>query len=694
MDIYRSSDIRILSIIGHGSSGKTSLAESMLYYYGGIDRLGKVDEGNTASDYEPEEIKRKISINTSILPLQVNENLIYLLDTPGFSDFIGEVYGAISVSDGALLTICCASGVEVGTEKVWSICQEKDIPVIAVINKVDRESSDFYAVLSQMKKEFGESIAAITLPVGKESSFKGYVDLLTGKAYVYDGIGKPIINAVEVPADLKNRYDEHRNILIEKIVETDDELLSKYLDGEDIGPEELADAMKKAVLTRGLTPVLCASASKSIAVDNIVRYLVSTLPSPVDVSEIKGIDPKTNKEIVRKPDENEPFSAFVFKTMADPYIGKLTIFRIYSGQLKSDTSIYNSTKDKTERIGQLMSIKGKTQMPITRAIPGMIVAVAKLTETETSDTICDKDKRIDYPRIHFPEPVMSMAVEPKAKGDEEKISSGLARLMEEDPTFKVYQDNEIKQLIVSGMGEQHISVIMERLKRKFGVDVILKTPKIAYRETIKKSAKQEYKHKKQSGGRGQYGHVFLELKPRERSAGTEFIDTLFGGSIPKNYIPSVEKGVMEAINEGVLAGCPVVDISVNLYDGSFHTVDSSDMAFKIAGLMAFKKGFMEADPILLEPIMNLSVIAPENYVGDLMGDINSKRGRILGVETFKDNLQEIKAQVPLAELSKYHIDLKSIAHGRGSFNMELSHYEEVPAFIADKIIAESKKSGE
>jgi elongation factor G len=380
--------------------------------------------------------------------------------------------------------------------------------------------------------------------------------------------------------------------------------------------------------------------------------------------------------------------------MADPYIGKLTIFRVFSGLIKSDTSIYNSTKDKTERIGQLMSIKGKTQNPIIRVIPGMIAAVAKLTETETSDTICDKDNRIIYPKIQFPEPVMSMAVEPKSKCDEEKISSGLSRLMEEDPTFKVHQDTEIKQLIVSGMGEQHISVIMERLKRKFGVDVVLTTPRIAYKETVKKTAKQEYKHKKQSGGRGQYGHVFLELKPKERGSGIEFIDTIFGGAIPKNFIPSVEKGVMEAIEEGVLAGYPVVDVSANLFDGSFHTVDSSDMAFKIAGLMAFKKGFMEADPILLEPIMNLDVIAPEQYVGDLMGDINSKRGKILGVESFKDNLQEIKAQVPLAELSKYHIDLKSIAHGRGSFKMELSHYEEVPSFIAEKIILKSKKSEE
>jgi elongation factor G len=694
MDKYKSSDIRVLSIIGHGSSGKTSLTESMLYYCGSTDRLGKVEEGNTISDYDPEEIKRKISINTSIIPLQINENLIYLLDTPGFSDFIAEAYSSIRISDGALLTVCCASGVEVGTEKVWSICQDHNVPVIAVINKVDRESSDFYAVLSQIKKEFGDSIAAVTLPVGKESSFKGYVDLLTGKAYVYDGVGKPKINTVEIPADLKDRYDEHRNIVIEKIVETDDELLSKYLDGEEIGPDELACALKSAVLTRKLTPVLCTSATKSIAVDNIIHYLISGLPSPADAGEIKGINPKTNKETVRKPDENEPFSAFVFKTMADPYIGKLTIFRVYSGLIKSDTSIYNSTKDKTERIGQLMSIKGKTQIPITRATPGMIAAVAKLTETETSDTICDKDNRIIYPKIQFPEPVMSMAVEPKAKGDEEKISSGLARLMEEDPTFKVHQDTEIKQMIVSGMGEQHISVIMERLKRKFGVDVLLTTPRIAYKETIKKTTKQEYKHKKQSGGRGQYGHVFLELKPRERGVGIEFIDTIFGGAIPKNFIPSVEKGVMEAIEEGVLAGYPVVDVNVNLYDGSFHTVDSSDIAFKIAGLMAFKKGFIEANPVLLEPIMNLSIIAPEQYVGDLMGDINSKRGRILGVESYKDNLQEIKAQVPLAELSKYHIDLKSIAHGRGSFKTELSHYEEVPSFIAEKIISESKKSEE
>ncbi|MCL5986131.1 MAG: elongation factor G [Actinobacteria bacterium] len=694
MDKYKPSYIHVLSIVGHGSSGKTSLAESMLYYCGGTDRLGRVEEGNTVSDYDPEEIKRKISINTSIIPLQIDENLVYMLDTPGFSDFIGEVYSSIRVSDGVLLTVCCASGVEVGTEKAWNICQENKIPVIIVINKVDRESSDFYAVLSQMEKEFGDSIAAITLPIGRESSFKGYVDLLTGKAYVYDGVGKPKINTVEIPADLKDRYDEHRNILIERIIETDDELLSKYLDGEDIALDELAGALKSAVLSRKLIPVLCASAAKSIAVDNIIQYLISGLPSPADAGEIRGIDPKTNKEVARKPDENEPFSAFVFKTMADPYIGKLTIFRIYSGHIKSDTSIYNSTKDKTERIGQLMSIKGKTQIPITRAIPGMIAAVAKLTETETSDTICDKDNRIGYPKIQFPEPVMSMAVEPKAKGDEEKISSGLARLMEEDPTFRVHQDIDIKQLIVSGMGEQHISVIMERLKRKFGIDVVLTVPKIAYKETIKKNAKQEYKHKKQSGGRGQYGHVFLELKPRERGAGIEFINTVFGGAIPKNYIPSVEKGVMEALEEGVLADYPVVDVSVNLYDGSFHTVDSSDMAFKIAGLMAFKKGFMEADPVLLEPIMNLSVIAPEQYVGDLMGDINSKRGRILGVESYRDNLQEIKAQVPLAELSKYHIDLKSIAHGRGSFKMELSHYEEVPPFIAEKIIAESKKSEE
>ncbi|GFP34304.1 elongation factor G [Candidatus Hakubella thermalkaliphila] len=683
--------LRNVAIIGHGGAGKTSLVEAMLYDSGEIDRLGRTDDGTTTSDYEPEEIKRKISISTSIAHLTWKEHAVNLIDTPGYTDFMGEVYSALRVADGAVLVINAVSGVEVGTERTFSICTKNGLPLIFVINRMDRESASFYKSLENIKDSFGDSVVPLALPLGQEANFRGVVDLLQMKGYLYVEKGSPGFQETDIPPEMDSEVNAYRNQLVERIVETEDELLMKYLEGEEISQEEMTGALRSAIISRKLTPVLPASAVKNIGVELILDYIASCLPSPVDREEIQGVHPITKEVLSLKPGSDSPFTALVFKTTADPYVGKLSLFRVYSGQVASDTAVYNPNKEKLEKLGQLYFLRGKNQTPVPSAATGDIVAVAKLTETSTRDTLCDKDSSIILPKVEYPATVISMAVEPKAKGDEEKISSGLSRLAEEDPTFQIHQNLQTRQLVISGMGEQHLAVMVERLKRKFGTEVVLTTPRIPYKETIKKTAKAEYKYKKQTGGRGQYGHVFLELKPRGRGEGFEFLDTIFGGAIPRSFVPAVEKGVREVLEEGVIAGYPVVDISANVYDGSYHTVDSSEMAFKIASSMAFKKGFLEAEPVLLEPIMNVQVASPEEYMGDIIGDLNSKRGKILGIDRGEDNLQTIKAQVPLAEMHRYYIDLTSITHGRGSFNMEFSHYEEVPAFIAEKIIQESAK---
>lgn len=693
MKKYASENLRNVALIAHGGAGKTSLAEAMLYTAKAINRLGKIEAGNTTTDYDPDEIKRQVTINTALAPLEWSGTKVNLLDTPGYFDFIGDVLGALRVADGAVVVVCAVSGVEVGTEKMWSYADELKLPRIIFMNKLDRENADFGRTLAQLQQYFGLSIAPLQLPIGKEDGFNGVVDLIARKAYLFGEEGLEV-REEEIPADLQEEADTLREKLIEAVVESDDELLLKYLEGEPLDPEEILRGLRQGVLEGKVIPVLCGSATRNYGLQPLLDIIGHYLPSPLDRGAMTGKLPRSEEETVtRRPDPAEPFSAQVFKTLADPYVGRITYFRVCSGVLKPDTQLYNTTKEKTERIGQVFTMRGKNQVLLEEVVAGDIAAVAKLQHTATGDTLCDRAHPVLFPGLAFPEPVISFAVEPKTKGDEEKVSSGLARFIEEDPTFRLERRAETKQTVISGMGETHLEIIVSRLAQKFGVEVELSTPRVPYKETVRKPARVEGRHKKQTGGRGQYGHVFLEIEPAESGAGLIFEDKIFGGAVPKQYVPAVEKGIREAMDEGILAGYPVVDVRVRLVDGSYHTVDSSEMAFKIASGMAFRKGMEQASPVLLEPVMNVEVLVPEDFMGDIMGDLNGRRGRIQGMEP-SGGIQKILAQVPMAEMFRYSIDLRSMTQGRGFFAMEFSHYEEVPAQITEQVAAAIKAARE
>ncbi len=686
--------IRNVALISHGGAGKTSLAEAMLYTSGAIKRLGKVDTGNTTTDFDPDEIKRQVTIGTALAPLEWKGVKINLLDTPGFFDFIGEVQGALRVADSAIVAVCAVSGVEVGTEKVWSYADAYNLPRLVFVNKIDRENANFDAVLEQLRQFFGVKVFPLQFPLGQENSFKGVIDLVKMKALVYTDNTGLALQEEDIPAELQEKAQNLREKLVEAAAEADDELMEKYLEEEPLSEEEINRALRIGTLEGKIVPVLCGSGIMNYGIQPLLDLVTSALPSPADRPPAPGTLPgKADEEVVRKADPGEPLSALVFKTLADPYVGRVNYFRVYSGTLKADSQVFNFNKEKAERIGSLFFMRGKNQIQTDQVIAGDIGAVAKLAVTGTGDTLGDKNNPILFPPIEFPEPVISFAVEPKSKGDEEKVSAGLARFLEEDPTFRVERNTETKQIIISGMGDMHLDVIVDRLAKKFGVDVNLKTPKVPYKETIRGTSKKEGKYKKQSGGRGQYGHVFLEISPLPRGEGFVFEDKIVGGVVPRQYIPAVEKGVLEAMEEGNLAKYPVVDIKVSLYDGSYHTVDSSEMAFKIAASMALRGAIDQADPVLLEPIMDVEVTVPENFMGDIMGDLNSRRGRIQGMVPGQ-GLQVIKAQVPLAEMFDYAIDLRSMTQGRGFFTMKFSHYEEVPFQEAEKIIAAAKAERE
>jgi elongation factor G len=685
---FKVEQIRNLVLLGHGGCGKTMLAEAMLYATKATDRFGKVDDGNSVMDYDPEEIKRKISISTAIAPLEYADCKVNLLDTPGFFDFVGEVKGAIRAAGSACIVSCAVSGVEVGTEKAWEYCEEQKLVRVIAINKMDRENADFKGTVQALREKFGSNVIPVQVPIGAAETFKGVVDILRNKAYILEN-GKSV--ETPVPAEMETLVAEYKGMLMDAVAETDDDLLTKYLDGQELTREELLSGARKGTVSGQLIPVLAVSALKQIGITNLLEVVTNFMASPADRGEVSGEHPLTKAAEKRKPIENEYFSALIFKTMADPFVGKLTIFRVMSGVIKSDSQVYNPNLGINERIGQLFILKGKTQEPATELGVGDIGAVAKLQEAFTGQTLCDKDHPIVLDPIDFPKPKLSLAVEPKAKGDEEKIGTGLHRLSEEDPTFAVAKDIVTHEMVASGMGDLHIEVITSKLHKKFGVDVTLKTPKIAYKETIKGTVKIEGKHKKQSGGRGQYGHVWLELSPIQSGGPSfEFVDKIFGGSVPQNYRPAVEKGVVETMEKGVLAGYPVVNIRVTLLDGSYHPVDSSEMAFKIAASLAFKKGFADAKPILLEPIMSLEVRTPEEFMGDIMGDLNKKRGKILGMEQ-DGHYELVRALAPQAELFKYAIDLRSMTQGRADFTVAFDHYEEVPAVIAESVIADARK---
>ncbi|MBE3571512.1 MAG: elongation factor G [Moorella humiferrea] len=680
MKVYPSSSIRNVGIVAHGGAGKTSLTEALLYNAGATKRLGRVDEGNTVTDYHPEEIKRKVTINTALAFAEWQDNKINILDTPGYSDFFGDVVSALRVVDSVIVVVSAVAGVEVQTEVVWEEAETRRLPRLAYVNKMDRENANFQKAVETMRERFKGHIVPVQLPIGAAETFSGVIDILEQKAYTYDGNGNEKVGPV--PDEYKDEVASLRETIVEAAAEGDDELLMKYLDGEELTPDEIRRGLKQAIAEGKVIPVLCGSALKNMGVKPLLDYIVNYLPSPTDAAG------KEASEL-----EKENLAVLVFKTLADPYVGRLSMLRVYSGILKSDSSVYNANKENEEKIGQLFTLQGKNQATVSELRPGDIGAVAKLQFTTTGDTLTTKANPVKLEGIDFPEPTLPVAIRPKSKGDEDKLSNALARLLEEDPTLRLSKNNETRETILTGMGESHLDITLERLQRKFGVDVEMSTPKVPYRETIRTSVTRvEGKHKKQTGGHGQYGHVFIDMSPLPDKE-FEFTETIFGGAVPRQYIPAVEKGIREAMQEGILAGYPVTNIKVNLADGSYHTVDSSEMAFKIAAGIAFRKAVEQAKPVLLEPIMNVEITVPEQFMGDIMGDLNSRRGRILGMEA-KGKNQVIRAQVPLAEMYRYAINLKSITQGRGHFKMDFSHYEEVPANIAEKIIQEAKRERE
>jgi len=676
-----------VGILGHGGVGKTSLVETILYNSGATNRLGRVDEGTTVTDHDPDEISRKISINASVAYCEWNGYKINLIDTPGYADFIGEVKATIRVIDSALLVIQAVSGIEVGTEKVWKFLEESLIPPLIFINKMKKENTDFFKVVEMVKKILSPRAVLLQLPLGGQEKFRGTIDLVRMR------ISAPS-SEEEIPADLLPQAENYREKLIETVAEVDDILLTKYLEGETLTTEEIFSGLKRGILERKFTPILCGDALENIGVKELLEAIINYLPSPAELPEIRGKKPNSEEEVVRKPTQAEPLSAFVFKTMTEPHASGLSFFRVYSGSLEAGKEVYNATKGRVEKIGQIFWPRGKERVEVSKIVGGDMGVAVKLKETTSGDTLCEKGHQILLPGIDFPKPVISVAIEPKTRGDEERVSNGLARLHEEDPTFVSYYDAETKQTLICGLGELHLDVIIARLKRKFGVEVNVLKPKIAYRETIRApKVEVQGKYKRQTGGRGQYGDVWLRLEPLPRGKGFEFVDEIVGGVVPSGYIPAVEKGVKGAMMEGVIAGYPVTDIRVVLYDGSYHPVDSSNLAFEIAGSMALKKGVLEANPCLLEPIMLVEVVVPEEFVGEVMGYLNSKRWKIQGVDS-GGGFQKIRALLPEAEMYKYSTHLRSMTQGRGSHLMEFSHYEEVPEEIAERLIAEAKKNRE
>ncbi len=688
--------VRNVAVIAHGGAGKTSLSEALLFVSGSIDRLGSVDSGTSTTDYEPEEIGRKITISSSLSFCSWNGYRINLIDTPGFINFIEDTRGCLKAADGAVVIVSAISGVKAETEKIWKYACEYEIPRIVFINKMDKENANFSMAVSELEKSFDAEAVPLQMPIGSGETFSGIIDIINMKAVGFKS-GKAV--QIELPPELLTEAEGYRKKLVEKIAESDDTLLERYLDGGELTGDEIIKGIKEGSLTRKFIPVTCGSATKTIGIPQLLDTIMLCLPSPAEmarISPVRGKNPKDGKDVERKVDEKEPFSAYVFKTIADPYAGKLSLFRVYSGILKADSSVLNATIGTKERVGQVFYLLGKKQVPAQLLGPGEIGVVAKLKDTNTGDTLSDEAHSIVFEKVKFAEPIISYAIAPKSKGDEEKVSSGLHRILEEDPTLRFHRDEETKEMLLSGMGQVHLEVTLERLKRKFGVEVLMKTPKIPYRETIKGTAEVQGKYKKQSGGRGQYGDCWIKIEPLPKGSGYEFVDKIVGGVIPQQYRPAVEKGVVETMKEGILAGYPVIDMRVTLYDGSYHTVDSSEMAFKIAGSMALKKAFIEARPILLEPIMKVEVTTPDDTLGAVIGDLNSKRGKVQGVEPQAGGNQKILSLVPMSEMLTYANQLQSMTSGRGLYSMEFSHYEEVPGHIAQKIIAdkEAKKTEE
>jgi elongation factor G len=678
--------IRNVVLLSHQGAGKTSLAEFMLFTSGAIQRLGNVADGTSTSDYDALEIERHMGINLSLLPAQWQGLKLNIIDTPGYADFIGEARSGLRVTEGAVIVVCAASGVEVGTEQMWSDSEKGSLPRLIFVNKMDRDNADFFSALKGIQSKLSPKCLPVQLPIGSQKDFQGIVDLVTMKAY----IGRDSQEAQISPA-LQEQAKTSREKLVEAAVEIDDELIDKYLEGEAISNEEIVSAIRKSTIAGRLVPVFVGSALKGMGPRQILDGICSYLPSPEESGAILAKNASTGEQEEIKPDSESPLSVLVFKTTADPYVGKLSYFRVYSGIISGNSQVWNANKNSMERISQLFAMLGKNQQTVPQVIAGDIGAVAKLGLTTTGDTLCAREHPVILQGIEFPMANFSMAIQPQAKTDLDKMSTVLPRICEEDPSLQTRREADTNEFIISGVGDNHLEITKEKIRRKFGVEVKLDLPKIPYKETITMSANAEHKHKKQTGGHGQYGHVLLELEPLPRGGGFEFVKKIVGGAIPQNYIPSVEKGVNEAKQEGVLAGYPVVDVRVSLYDGSFHAVDSSDIAFKIAGAQALKKGLSQGQPVLIEPIMKLTITVPESYIGDITSDLNTKRGRVLGMNP-GNGINVIEAQAPYAELLRYALNLRSLTQGRGSFVMEFDHYEEVPAHLSQKIIAEKKNT--
>jgi elongation factor G len=689
MTVYTTDRIRNVAVVGHGATGKTSVTSCLLYTAGATERLGRVDEGHAVTDFTDEEIEHRRSFYTALAHLEWKKTKVNLLDTPGYGPFIFEAKGALHVADAALVVIDATVGPEVITEKVWEFARSFGVPRAVVLNKMDRERADFARALEQTQKVFGREVVPLQIPIGQEADFRGVVDLITRTAYTYEprGSGRP--QTRPIPEDLQETVDSFREKLIELVAENDEELMNQYFETGDLRPEDFLRGLRTAFAQGLIAPVFCVSAELNIGLANLLDAIVTWFPDPTQRGPVEALDAdgQTVSVVVR---DSDPTSLFVFKTISDPYMGRINVARLYTGILRPDTTLVHTVRGHEEKVGALQVMMGKQLKTVPELHAGDLVALTKLKDTRTGDTLCDPARRIRFRPVDYGKPTVFYAVSPKGKADEDKLSAALQRLQDEDPMLHIDRDPQTKELLISGSGQLHIQVAIERLKRKFGVEVELRQPKIPYRETIKGTAEAEGRYIKQSGGRGQYGVCFIRIEPLPRGADFEFQETIFGGAIPKQYIPAVEKGIQEARQHGVLAGYPVVDFKVTLFDGKYHEVDSSDLAFKIAGSIAFKHAMEKANPVLLEPIMQVAVYTPEEHLGDVMGDLNGRRARILGIDR-AGTLQVVRAYVPMAELINYAAAVTSLTGGRGYFEMEFSHYDEVPPHIAQRVIEEARR---
>jgi elongation factor G len=687
MKVYDAAGIRNVALVGHSSSGKTQLAAAILSDAGMVNRFGKVDDGTTVTDFDEEEIARKHTLSSSLAYAEWQKTKVNLIDTPGIGNFLSDSTAALRVVDAAVVVVDAVAGVMVQTEKLWTVSEQLGLPRIVVVNRLDRERASLERTLQSLQGTCSRAVIPIQLPIGEEKSFQGIVDLVTKKAFVFKTDESGTLTTAEVPANMAGEVDHAREALIEMVAEADEKLMERFFEEGTLSDDELVAGLRSATAAGKVYPLVCASALLNIGAQQLLDAIVAYVPSPAD-RPFKGID-KDGSTVSRIASEKDPLAAFVWKTVADPFAGRITMFRVVSGSLKSDSSIQNKSKDGTERLGSLMLLQGKTPATVPEIKAGDLGAVAKLKDTLTNDTLGDKADPVTFPRIDFPEPVLSYAIEPKSRGDEDKISSSMHRLEEEDPAIKYSRDPQTMELLLSGQGQLHIEVTVAKLKRRFGVDVNLKPPRIPYRETIRTSTEAHGRHKKQTGGHGQFGDCKIRVEPLPRGTDFEFVDDIFGGAIPRQFVPAVEKGIQDARTRGYLAGYPMVDFRVTVFDGSYHDVDSNELSFKLAGSLAFKDAMTRARPTILEPVMHVEVYAPSDFAGDLMGDLNGRRGRIGGMDT-RGSTTVIKAQVPMAEMLTYEQHLTSATGGRGSYHMEYSHYEEVPAQLQAKIISAAK----